>query len=66
MKETTMTTPAAKKTTTKPAEALTTKQVAEALGTDPKTLRVFLRASTDYEAVGAGSRYSFTTKTSAR
>ena len=54
-----MTTPAAKKTT---AQALTTKQVAEALGTDPKTLRVFLRASDDYEAVGAGSRYSFTAK----
>ncbi|MGS2808149.1 hypothetical protein [Nocardia sp. MW-W600-9] len=53
-----MTAPA-KKTTT---EKLTTKQVAEALGTDPKTLRVFLRASDDYEAVGAGSRYSFTTK----
>ncbi|MGQ4619090.1 hypothetical protein [Nocardia sp. R7R-8] len=57
-----MTTPAAKKTTTKPAETLSTKQVAEALGTDPKTLRVFLRASDDYEAVGAGSRYSFTAK----
>ena len=54
-----MTAPA-KKTTT--ADKLTTKQVAEALGTDPKTLRVFLRASSDYEAVGAGSRYSFTTK----
>ncbi|MEV0343667.1 hypothetical protein AB0H49_32105 [Nocardia sp. NPDC050713] len=57
-----MTTPAAKKTTMKAAETLTTKQIAEALGTDPKTLRVFLRASDDYEAVGAGSRYSFTTK----
>jgi hypothetical protein len=62
-KETTMTTPApAKKATAKQTEALTTKQVAEALGTDPKTLRVFLRASDDYEAVGAGSRYSFTPK----
>lgn len=52
-----MTAPA-KKTT----EPLTTKQVAEALGTDPKTLRVFLRASSDYQAVGAGARYSFTAK----
>ncbi|WP_216900972.1 hypothetical protein [Nocardia alni] len=42
-----MTTPAAKKTTAKLAEKLTTKQIAEALDTDPKTLRVFLRASED-------------------
>ena len=46
----------------KTTETLTTRQVAEALGTDPKTLRVFLRASDDYQAVGAGSRYAFTTK----
>lgn len=48
--------------TAKAPETLTTKQVAEALGTDPKTLRVFLRASADYTAVGSGKRYSFTTK----
>lgn len=48
--------------TAKTADTLTTRQVAEALGTDPKTLRVFLRASDDYQAVGAGSRYSFTPK----
>ncbi|WP_063059212.1 hypothetical protein [Nocardia sienata] len=43
-------------------EPLTTRQVAEALGTDPKTLRVFLRASADYTAVGSGKRYVFTAK----
>lgn len=43
-------------------ETLTTRQVADALSTDPKTLRVFLRASTDYQAVSAGSRYTFTAK----
>ncbi|MFE5480534.1 hypothetical protein ACFQ9R_32875 [Nocardia sp. NPDC056541] len=45
-----------------PTESLTTKQVAEALGTDAKTLRVFLRASNDYTAVGSGKRYAFSTK----
>lgn len=48
-------------TTPTPA-TLTTREVAEKVGTDPKTLRVFLRASKDYEAVGSGSRYSFTAK----
>jgi hypothetical protein len=48
---------------TTPAEGmLTTKAVAERLNTDAKTLRVFLRASDDYQAVGSGSRYSFTAK----
>lgn len=48
---------------TTPADnTLTTKAVAERLGTDPKTLRVFLRASDDYQAVGSGSRYAFTAK----
>lgn len=48
---------------TTPAPAtLTTREVAEKVGTDPKTLRVFLRASKDYEAVGSGSRYAFTAK----
>lgn len=47
--------------TTPPTDTtLTTKAVAERLGTDPKTLRVFLRA-TD-QGVGSGSRYSFTAK----
>jgi hypothetical protein len=41
---------------------LSTKDVAERVGTDPKTLRVFLRASSDYEAPGSGARYSFTAK----
>lgn len=39
---------------------LTTKAVAERLGTDPKTLRVFLRATS--QGVGSGSRYAFTAK----
>src|ERR1051325_5704291 len=41
---------------------LTTKQIAEALGTTPRELRVFLRASDDYNAVGSGSRYAFEPK----
>ncbi|MFN8227294.1 MAG: hypothetical protein U0R18_11355 [Mycobacterium sp.] len=46
---------------TTPADnSLTTKAVAERLGTDPKTLRVFLRATA--QGVGSGSRYSFATK----
>lgn len=32
------------------------------MGTEPARLRVFLRASDDYEAVGAGKRYAFTKK----
>ncbi|WP_094361413.1 hypothetical protein [Mycobacterium marinum] len=47
---------------TTPTPTLSTKDVAEKVGTDPKTLRVFLRASTDYQAVGSGSRYAFSTK----
>ncbi|MEB3032283.1 hypothetical protein [[Mycobacterium] nativiensis] len=43
-----------------PTPALTTREVAEKIGTDPKTLRVFLRATS--EGVGSGSRYSFTAK----
>lgn len=38
---------------------LTTRQVAEKIGTTPKTLRVFLRASDDYQACGSGARYEF-------
>lgn len=45
---------------TKKKETLSTKETAEAVGTEPRTLRVFLRASTDYEACGAGKRYAFT------
>ncbi|MFV0496446.1 MAG: hypothetical protein ACK5M9_15825, partial [Mycobacterium sp.] len=37
---------------------LTTREVADKIGTDPKTLRVFLRAAS--QGVGSGSRYSFT------
>lgn len=40
--------------------ALTTRDVAERLGTDPRTLRVFLRATS--QGVGSGARYAFTTK----
>lgn len=46
---------------TAPADnTLTTKAIAERLGTDPKTLRVFLRATS--KGVGSGSRYAFTAK----
>lgn len=38
---------------------LTTKQVAQVLGTDPRTLRKFLRSSmSGIEAVGQGKRYA--------
>ncbi|MDO3106508.1 hypothetical protein [Mycobacteroides abscessus] len=47
---------------TTPTHALSTKDVAEKIGTNAKTLRVFLRASSDYQAVGSGARYSFTPK----
>lgn len=49
---------ATKKTDT---QALSSREVAEALNTTPRELRVFLRASDDYTAVGAGSRYVFAT-----
>jgi hypothetical protein len=40
-----------------------TRAVADALGTDPKTLRRFLRdAATSFTPVGSGGRYSFTDK----
>ncbi|MGU3651199.1 hypothetical protein [Mycolicibacterium sp. A43C] len=48
--------------TTPTPSTLTTREVADKVGTDPKTLRVFLRASKDYEAVGSGSRYAFTAR----
>lgn len=47
---------------TAPTAPITTREAAEKVGTDARTLRIFLRASTDYEAVGSGSRYSFTAK----
>lgn len=43
-----------------PTPALTTREVANKIGTDPKALRSFLRTSSDYEAMGSGSRYAFT------
>lgn len=42
------------------SETVATKAAAEACGTAPRTLRVFLRASKDYESVGSGGRYAFT------
>jgi hypothetical protein len=40
---------------------MNTKQVAELLGTDPRTLRQFLRSSAStFVAVGSGARYDFT------
>nr|WP_090340987.1 hypothetical protein [Mycolicibacterium malmesburyense]CRL70669.1 hypothetical protein CPGR_01673 [Mycolicibacterium malmesburyense] len=46
---------------TTPADnTLSTKALAERLGTDPKTLRVFLRATS--QGVGSGSRYTFANK----
>lgn len=47
---------------TTPTTALGAKDVADKIGTDAKTLRVFLRASPDYEAPGSGGRYSFIPK----
>lgn len=47
---------------TTPTPTLSTRDVAEKVGTDPKTLRVFLRASEDYKAVGSGARYAFIAK----
>lgn len=38
---------------------ISTRVAAEAIGTTPKALRVFLRASEDYAACGAGNRYTF-------
>jgi hypothetical protein len=41
-------------------ETFSAKQVANRIGTDPKTLRKFLRSpSSPYEAVGQGKRYEF-------
>jgi hypothetical protein len=41
-------------------DTFSAKQVANRIGTDPKTLRKFLRSpSSPYEAVGQGKRYEF-------
>lgn len=41
--------------------ALTAREVADAIGTEPKTLRMFLRSNASgYAAAGAGGRYTFT------
>ncbi len=42
------------------SDTISSKAAAEACDTTPRTLRVFLRASKDYEAVGSGGRYAFT------
>lgn len=42
-----------------PAAPATTAQIAEAIGTDPRTLRKFLRATTDKsDQPGKGARYA--------
>lgn len=43
-----------------PTPTLTTREVADKIGTDPKMLRVFLRATR--HGVGSGKRYEFTAK----
>ena len=47
------------------ATKLTTREVAEQLGTDPKTLRRFLRNSLDLH-VGKGARHAFNKREVAR
>lgn len=42
------------------AEALTSKLVASELGTEPRTLRRFLRDDPTYRNAGSGGRYTFT------
>ena len=64
--------PGAKKSTeeAKPKQAepevtsgpLSASDMAAAVGTDPRTLRKFLRASSHYEACGQGKRYTFAKK----
>ncbi|MBF6361116.1 hypothetical protein IU447_13430 [Nocardia farcinica] len=62
MKESTMTTSAAKKTTAKSAETLPPSRSQRRSRPTRRRCGVFLRASDDYEVVGSGARYSFTTK----
>lgn len=42
--------------------SLSASDMAAAVGTDPRTLRKFLRASSHFEACGQGKRYTFTKK----
>lgn len=44
------------------AEKFSAKQAAIQLGTDARTLRKFIRASDDFDSVGQGNRYEFTSK----
>jgi hypothetical protein len=44
------------------AEKFSAKEAAIQVGTDARTLRKFLRASDDFDAVGQGNRYEFTSK----
>lgn len=44
------------------AEKLSAKQAAIQLNTDARTLRKFLRASDEFDAVGQGNRYEFDSK----
>ena len=39
-----------------PDGRMSSKAMADAVGTDPRTLRIFLRQSTAYESVGSGAR----------
>jgi len=46
-----------------PVQPLTTREVADRIGTDPKTLRRFLRdPKSTFAAAGQGGRYAFTAK----
>lgn len=44
------------------AEKFSAKEAAIQLGTDARTLRKFIRSSDDFDAVGQGNRYEFTSK----
>jgi enolase len=44
------------------AEKFSAKEAAIQLGTDARTLRKFLRSSPDFDSVGQGNRYEFTSK----
>lgn len=43
-------------------EKFSAKEAAIQLGTDARTLRKFIRSSDDFDAVGQGNRYEFTSK----
>lgn len=44
------------------AQKFSAKEAAAKLGTDARTLRKFIRSSDDFEAVGQGNRYEFTSQ----